>query len=131
MNTIRQIPIPSPVRLLVMCAVLTVFGVTCLTGLTGCQTPPSARVVEVQSLKAVGHTADAAVALSAQLYKDGQITAAQAREVLDFYNQNFQPSYRLAVSAVSANLDSIASPDIINLASQLSALVLKFQNHTP
>lgn len=98
---------------------------------TSCSTPPSARVAQVQTLKAVGNSADAAVALSAQLYRDNRITAAQAREVLDFYNTKFQPSFRLAVSIVNANLDSLASPDLVSLASQLASLVLQFQNHTP
>lgn len=88
---------------------------------------PSERVVQVQTLKAVGHTADAAVALSAQLYRDGRITAVQARQIMDFYDQKFQPAFRVAVSAVQANLDSIASPDLANLASQLSSLVLQYQ----
>lgn len=112
--------------------VLLFFAVVALpVATTSCSTAPSARVVQVQSLKAVGQSADAAVALSAQLYRDGKITAAQARQVLDFYDQKFQPSFRLAVAAVNANLDSIASPDLAALASQLSALVIQFQNHAP
>lgn len=98
---------------------------------TSCSTAPSERVATVQTLKGVGHTADAAVALSAQLYRDQRITAAQARQVLDFYNQKFQPSFRLAVAMVNANLDSVASPDLVALASQLSALVVQFQNSRP
>lgn len=97
---------------------------------SGCAAP-SARVAQVQTLKAVGQAAEASVQLSAQLYRDGRITPAQARQVADFYDQRFQPAYRLAVAAVNANLDSIASPDVAALASQLSALVSSFQNHTP
>lgn len=95
---------------------------------TGCQAP-SARVVQVQTLKSVGQTAEASVALSAQLYRDGTITPAQARQVADFYDQKFQPAFRFAVSAAQSNLDSIASPDVMALASQLSALVVQFQSH--
>ena len=98
---------------------------------TACQTAPSARVVQVQTLKAVGQSAEAAVALSAQLYQSGTITAVQARQVIDFYDKQFQPVFRVAVAAVQSNLDSAASPDLVNLAAQLSALVIKFQNHTP
>ena len=97
---------------------------------TGCGSP-SARVVQVQTLKAVGDSAAAAVQLSAQLYAGGKITAAQARAVADFYDLKFQPVYRLAVSAVQANLDSIASPDVASLAAQLAALVASFQPKTP
>lgn len=92
-----------------------------------CTTPPSARVAEVQTLKSVGQSAEAAVGLSAQLYQAGTITAAQARQVLDFYNLKFQPSFRLAVSAVNANLDTLASPAVIALANQLAALVVSLQ----
>lgn len=96
-----------------------------------CSTPPSARVVQVQTLKAVGQSADAAVALSAQLYRDGKLTAAQARQVADFYDLKFQPAYRLVVTAVQANLDSVASPDLMALASQLSALIISLQSTHP
>lgn len=94
---------------------------------TGCGTSPSSRVVQVQTLKAVGQSADAAVALSAQLYHDGKITAAQANQVRDLYDLKFQPAYRVAVNAVQANLDSIASPDLLALTQQLSTLVASFQ----
>lgn len=114
--------------LLIIAMTLAVIAVPVIE--TSCAAP-SQRVVQVQTLKAVGQSADAAVALSAQLYRDGRITPAQARQVMDFYDQRFQPAYRLAVAAVQANLDSIASPDVAALASQLSALVLQFQNHTP
>ena len=112
--------------LLLIAMTLAVIAVPVLE--TSCAAP-SERVVQVQTLKAVGHTADGAVALSAQLYRDGRITAAQARQVMDFYDQKFQPAFRLAVNAVQANLDSLASPEVANLASQLSALVLQFQNN--
>lgn len=94
---------------------------------SGCSAP-STRVIQVQSLKAVGETAEAAVALSAQLYRDGKITPAQANAVISLYDQKFQPAYRVAVAAVQANLDSIASPDLLSLAAQLSALVTSYQS---
>ncbi len=94
---------------------------------TGCSTPPSERVVQVQTLKAVGHTAESAVAASAQLYAAGKITPAQARQVMDIYDKKFQPAFRVAVNAVSANLDSLASPELISIAAQLSALIVTFK----
>ena len=114
------------IRLLITIVSLA-FVVPATVTFTGCSTPPSARVVQVQTLKGVGQSAEAAVSLSAQLYRDGKITAIQARQVLDFYDLKFQPAYRLAVAAVNANLDSVASPDVLALASQLSNLVLQFQ----
>ncbi len=91
-----------------------------------CQTPPSARVVQAQTLKAVGEATEAAVALSAHLYADGKITAMQARTVLDAYDGHFQPAYRLAVAAVRADLSSPASPELATLAGQLVALVASY-----
>lgn len=93
---------------------------------TGCQTAPSQRVVQVQTLKGVGHSAEAAVALAANLYSAGRISVAQLRQVADFYDTKFQPAFRVAVAAVNANLESVASPDLTALAAQLSALVASF-----
>lgn len=94
---------------------------------TGCSTPANERVAAVQTLKAVGHTAEAAVATTAQLYAVGKVSAAQAAEVNRIYDKQFQPAFRIAVNAVNANLESVASPELIALAAQLSALVLTFQ----
>lgn len=94
---------------------------------TACSSSPSSRVVQVQTLKAVGQSAETAVSLSAQLYAAGKITAAQANQVRDLYDLKFQPAYRVAVSAVQMNLDSIASPDLLTLAQQLTTLVASFQ----
>lgn len=114
----------------------TLLLVLCLVGTlpwmgTGCQTTPSERVVQVQTLLAVGQSAEGTVGLSAQLYRDGKITAVQARSVLDFYNNKFQPAYRLAVATAQSNLATLASPDMMNLASQLSALVMQLYPPKP
>lgn len=93
---------------------------------TGCTTPTDKRVAAVQTLKAVGQTAEAAVMTSAQLYAAKTINASQARQIADLYDNKFQPAYRVAVTAVNSNLDSIASPDLVALAAQLSGLVLSF-----
>lgn len=93
---------------------------------TGCSSP-STRVAQVQTLKAVGHTAEAAVATSAQLYGAHLITDKQARDVMDLFDGKFQPAYRVAVNAVNANLDSIASPELVSLAAQLATIVASYQ----
>lgn len=92
---------------------------------TGCAAgaPPSARVVQVQTLKAVGHSAEAAITLTANLYAAKQITDTQAREVMTFYDRTFQPAFRVAVAAVNANLESLAPADLQSLANQLNNLV--------
>lgn len=105
--------------------ILTVFIVLPVTQ-TGC-TAPDTRVAQVQTLKAVGHTAEAAVATSAQLYGSHLITDKQARDVIDLYNLRFQPAYRIAVNAVNANLDSLASPELTTISLQLAALVASYQ----
>jgi len=102
------------------------FGAIAIPVLETSCAAPSERVAQVQTLKAVGHTAEAAVATSAQLYSAGKITPEQARKVMDIYDRQFQPAYRVAVNAVNANLDSIASPELISLAAQLSAIVATF-----
>ncbi len=91
-----------------------------------CSTPPSARVVQVQTLKAVGQSAEAAVTLAANLYAAKQITGPQTRQVIDLYDGKFQPAFRVAVAAVNANMESFASPELAALAAQISALVASF-----
>lgn len=98
---------------------------------TGCTSTSNTQVVEYQTLKAVGQSAEATVALAAHLYEAGAITAAQAKTVADFYDNRFQPAFRLASAAVQANLSSYAPQDLLNLASQLSALLLQYRNQTP
>lgn len=93
---------------------------------TGCAAP-STRVAQVQTLKAVGHTAEAAVATSAQLYGAHLITDKQARDVINLFNDRFQPAYRVAVNAVNANLESVAAPELTLLAAQLATLVASYQ----
>lgn len=93
--------------------------------------PPAQRVVAVQTLKSVGEAAEATVTLSAKLYADNKITSVQARAVFDFYNQKFQPAFRLAVAAVKADVSSAASPDLIALGLKLADLVPQFTTHSP
>lgn len=118
-------------KILLLATALCAFAIPTMT-LTSCATatPPEHRVVVYQSLKAVGHAAESAVALSANLYESRQITAAQARQVMDFYDKTFRPAYNLAKNAAGANVDSGASPDLVALAVQLSNLVASFVNHT-
>ncbi len=109
--------------------IVAVLGVLSPMTFTACSTPPSARVVQVQTLKAVGQSAEAAVSSSAQLYAAGQITADQARQIMDVYDAKFQPAYRLAVNAVNANLNVQAPDELVALSSQLSALIIQFTSH--
>lgn len=119
------------IRAIVLAASLLAAPFFVLPILPGCTQAPSERVVAVQTLKSVGQAAEASVALSAQLYHDGKITPAQARQVMDFYDTKFTPAFRLAVIATNSSLDSIASPDVMNLATQLASLVANLQSPHP
>lgn len=114
----------SSLRILLVFGCL-IFAAPVALVVTGCGNP-SSRVTQVQTLKAVGHTAESAVALSAQLYRDKRITADQARAVNVLFDTKFQPAFRVAVNAVQMNLDSVASPELIDLAAQLSNLVSSY-----
>lgn len=98
---------------------------------TGCSTPADARHAQYATLKAVGDTADAVVALCAHLYASGTITAAQANQIRSIYDGQFQPAYRLAVLTARSDLSTVASPDLLAIAAQLSSLIVQFQNHRP
>ena len=96
--------------------------------LTGCSTPPASRTAEVTTLRTLGLAAQGSIDLSAQLYRDGHITAEQARAIAEFYDNTFQPAYRLAAAAVQQNLDTSAPANLVALASQLAALVVRYQS---
>lgn len=103
-----------------------VLGFLVSSTFTGCSTAPSARVVQVQTLKAVGQSAEAIVSSAAHLYAAGTISADQASKIGAFYDQKFQPAYRVAVQAVNSNLSLSAPDELIALSAQLSALLLQF-----
>lgn len=94
----------------------------------GCKTPPDQRGQAVTTLKIVGASVDATMKLGAQLLYDKQITRAQWDQIAVIHDTQFQPAYNLAVAAVQANLDSVASPELIGLASQLASAIVSFQN---
>lgn len=95
----------------------------------GCHSAPTERVAQVHTLQALGATADAAMKTAASLRKNGQITEEQWKRIATFFDTRYQPAYRLAVAAVSADLSSAASPDLVNLATQLAALVAELEKH--
>lgn len=96
---------------------------------TGCASTPSSQNTAVQTLKAVGETAEAAETLSAQLFNAGKITAEQALRVNVLYD-SFQSAFVFAVAAVQENKDMTATPDLIAQAGNLAALVNGFHNKT-
>lgn len=114
-------------RLLLISLVLAFVGTFCLVNLTGCSSPPSERVVAVNSLQAVGLTAKSAMDASTQLLKQGSITVAQWEKVAAAYDNRFQPAFTVAVVAARSDLSTIASPDLVALALEITNLVTSFQ----
>lgn len=110
------------IRLLIAALCLSVVGAFCMGSLTGCSTPPSARVVQVTTLKALGAARDTAMQVAGQLWRDGKINDAQRDKIIVYHDGVFQPAYRLAVASVQSDL-TLASPDLINLFAQLQALI--------
>lgn len=90
---------------------------------TGCSTAPDQRTQTVQTLKIVGQSAKTTMDGATQLLKQGSITVQQWQSIASFYDSKFQPAYALAVASARSDLSSIASPDLIGIAAQLSALV--------
>lgn len=93
---------------------------------TGCSTPVSQRTVEVQTLGALGIAAKGTMDQASLALKNGTITVAQWQAVANFYDTKFQPAYNLALSAVNSDLSSVASPDLVGLASQLATLLSSY-----
>lgn len=93
---------------------------------TGCQTAPSARVAQQQTLASIGATVEASMRVATQLLADGRITWAQWQGLADFHDKKLQPAYQLAVAAVRADLSSFASPDLVGLFTQFLAIVDTF-----
>lgn len=92
---------------------------------TGCQTTPSTQSTEARTLAALGATAKAGMDACTQLLKGGHITVAEYLKVAAYFDNRWQPAFTIAVNAAhGANLGEIlASPDLLALAAQFSALV--------
>lgn len=94
---------------------------------TACSTAPTERVSQVRTLQAIGETASTSMQVAAKLRVQGRISAEQWTRIADFHDTRYLPAYRLAVATVSADLSSVASPDLINLVTQLAALVAELE----
>ena len=92
----------------------------------GCSTAPSQRVETVTTLKVIGASVDSLMQTAAKMYKAQQITQDQWNKLADIHDNQFLPAYNLAVAAAKSDFSSIASPDLVNLANQLSTIVLSF-----
>lgn len=100
-------------------------------GPVGCQTAPSARSTEVTTLRVLGASVDTSMKIAAQLLKDGKITWTQWDRIAEFHDKQFQPAFNLAVAAVQADLSTVASPDLLALFGQLSAIIASYQPNFP
>lgn len=109
-------------KILIVAVVLAVAGTWCVTSLTGCNTPPDARVVEVRTLLVVGEAAKASMDSATLLLKNKVITLDQWRTVADLYDVKFQGAYKVAILTAKSDL-SPASPDLIAIAAEIANLV--------
>ncbi len=94
---------------------------------TGCGTAPTERVATVKTLKAIGETVATAMESAARLRVQGVISEKQWQDIAAIHDNRFLPAYRLAVTAVSADLSSAASPDVLAVAGELINLVATYQ----
>jgi hypothetical protein len=90
---------------------------------TGCQTAPTQRTQVVTTLKVLGASAKAGMDAATDLLKRGQITVTQWQRVALFYDTRWQPAFSVAVGAARADLSTLASPDLIALATDFANLV--------
>jgi hypothetical protein len=98
---------------------------------TGCATTPATQTTAFKTLGVIGNTAKSGMDAATQLLKQGTITVAQWQKVANFYDNQFQPTFALALNAAHADLSSIASPEVTNLAIQFVALVAALYPSTP
>lgn len=112
-------------------AVLACAGVLAPMLCTGCATPVNQRTVAGQTLKTAGQAAEAAVAISARLYADKRMSPTVARAVLDFYNDRWQPAYRLALAAAQSDPAQPAPVQLLALLGELQGIVAAAQNLQP
>lgn len=97
---------------------------------TGCQVPVDQRTQAYQTLRIVGQSAKASMDTATALLKQGSIRLDQWQRVATIYDTSFQPAFRLALDASMSNLDSFASPDLINLAGQMAVIITELTtNH--
>lgn len=99
------------------------------SGFVGCSTAPTERVAQVRTLQAIGETAATSMQVAAKLRTKGLITAEQWNKVAAFHDSKFLPAYKLAIAAVSADLSTPASADLVGIVTQLAALVAELEKH--
>lgn len=110
-------------RLILSILALHVAALCGIVALPGCTTPPVARTQAATTLKIVGLTAKAGIDSAALLLREGKLSPEQWARIASFYDLKFQPAFALAVATAQADLSSPASPDLLALAAQFTALL--------
>ena len=110
-------------RLILSILALHVAALCGIVAFTGCTTPPAERQAAATTLKIVGLTAKAGIDSAALLLREGKLTPEQWARIAGFYDLKFQPAFMLAVATAQADLASPASPELLALAAQFSALL--------
>lgn len=96
-----------------------------LTGCAGLSTQ-GAKATQYTTLKVANELAKKALDSAASLLAQGRISVAQFEEVGRINDKHFRPTYDLAVNAARSDLSSLASPDLMDIVIQLSALVATY-----
>lgn len=81
---------------------------------------------QLMTLKVIGEAGAAAMTTVSRLEKEGKITHEQRLKVNDYYDNIFQPAYRLATQYITSpqqRANTLASPDLLLLLGQLTALI--------
>lgn len=99
--------------------------------LSGCSTTPNAQHTEYTTLRVIGASRDAAMQIAAHEYNLHHISPEQWAKIKNLHDNKLQPAYRFAVAAAMANLDTLASPDLVDLANQLAQLIAQFTGIPP
>jgi hypothetical protein len=86
----------------------------------GCESSPSAEVVTVRTLTATGTAAKAVVDGAARAYLAGALSEERWLKVASFYDDRFQPAFRLAVAL--AGTEKSTPADLLALLADLQTL---------
>lgn len=93
----------------------------------GCNSSPSSRNTEVQTLLVVGNSVDLAMKAAAQAFKDGYLTGEQWGKIAVAYAR-YQQAFKLAVDTVKSDLSLAAPADIIQLSTELLTIIQSYRH---
>jgi hypothetical protein len=87
---------------------------------TGCGTT---QVQQAQTLEAVGVAAKLTIDTAAILLAENKISVQKFQDIARFYDNKFQPAFRIALAHVEGNTKNPAPLQLVSLAAELSNLL--------